>query len=803
MNFPRALRLLLGLAAALIILWAFVDVGARWWRGSAAGAGAAGFATSPSTQAPAARLRVVHWGDNEEIEIIEAMLAEFRGEHPHIAVERIHAADYWPKVKTMFASGDPPDLFYLEPQYVPELVDLGLVLSIDELVESAGGYDAVLGDYYEAPLNAFRYDGHRLGAGRLYGIPKDFTTSVMYVNLDLFKRAGLRVPYEGWTWNEYEEALRTISALSTPRNKVWGGMLVTEPAFLLNILWTFGGDFFAVDEQGFADYRDVTLDSPQSQTALSMLRRMRIEERTLYNPSGISEDAETLFVRGDMGSIGPIGRWRTPLFRKAAEAQGLEFDVVPVPHAPGHPSASQIYTTAYAISASTRHPKEAFELQRFLTGPAGARVSARMGLAIPPMRSVAQSEAFLDPSLPPANARLFLDTVETSQLQQFPLYYSQFDRLMKNAAEAALHVGEASPQQVAGEVEQKWLAIVDSPLRKEYPPMRWAAIASIVAGILALGLVLVWMRARQQRLGALDRAQERAGFAFIAPWLIGFALFTAFPMFMSLLLAFTRWTAMTSLDRAAFVGPTNFAVLLSEDASFWRSLWVTGYYVLLAVPVTQVAALAVALLMNARARGIGVFRTIYFVPSVVSGVALAVLWLKLFNRDYGLINWLLSPIRWIGLWPPDWFGADAAWAAVPAFVLMTLWGVGGGMVIYLAGLKGIPGSLYEAATIDGAGPWRRLWNITIPMLSPLIFFNVVMGVIASFQIFTQAKVMTDGGPNDATLFYVLNLYRSAFEFHEMGYASAMAWILFVIILALTALIFRGSRGLVHYEGLKA
>lgn len=790
MTLARVLRILLGLAAGLIVLWAFVDVGARFWHKRDAAAGGV-------------ELRVVHWGDNEEIEIIETMLAEFRREHPEITVHRIHAADYWPKVKTMFASGDPPDLFYLEPQYVPELVGLGLVLPIDDLVEQAGGFEAVLGDYYEAPLSAFRYDGRRLGEGALYGIPKDFTSAVMYVNLDLFERAGIGVPYEGWTWDEYEQALRKITALSTPRRKVWGGMLLTEPAFLLNIIWTFGGDYFALDAQGFADFRDVTLDSPEAQRALQMLVRLRLEERTLYNPGGVSEKADDIFVRGDMGTLGPIGRWRTPLLRKAALDSGLRFDVVPIPHAAGHETASQIYTTAYAISASTKHPREAFELQRFLTGPAGARISSRMGLAIPPMRSVAQSEAFLDPGLPPANAQLFLDTVQTAKLQQFPLHYSQFDRLLKNAAQAALDVGEIPPQQAAQVVENEWLALMDSPLRRDYPRMNWPMIASIAVAALIVACIPLWIGSRRQKLGSLDRAQERAGLAFIAPWLIGFALFTALPMFMSLVLAFTKWTAMTPLSRAEYVGAANFATLFTDDASFRRSLWVTGYYVLLAVPVTQVVALAVALLMNARVHGIGIFRTIYFVPSVVSGVALATLWLKLFNRDYGLINKLLSPVKWAGLRPPDWFGADAFWAAVPAFVLMGLWGVGGGMVIYLAGLKGIPGSLYEAATIDGAGPLRRLWNITIPMLSPLIFFNMVMGLIASFQIFTQAKVMTDGGPNGATLFYVLNLYRWAFEFHEMGYASAMAWVLFLIILALTIAVFRASRTLVHYEGLKA
>jgi multiple sugar transport system permease protein len=181
----------------------------------------------------------------------------------------------------------------------------------------------------------------------------------------------------------------------------------------------------------------------------------------------------------------------------------------------------------------------------------------------------------------------------------------------------------------------------------------------------------------------------------------------------------------------------------------------------------------------------------------------AVLWRQLYNDEYGLINGLLRPVLAVfGTEPPDWLGEDARRWAIPAFVLMSVWGVGGAMILYLAGLKGIPVSLYEAATIDGAGRARQFWNVTLPMLSPLIFYNVVMGIIASFQVFVQAMVMTGGGPDNYTLFYVLQLYRQAFEFHNMGYASAMAWVLFVILLVLTVLVFRGSRRLVYYEGLK-
>jgi multiple sugar transport system permease protein len=328
-------------------------------------------------------------------------------------------------------------------------------------------------------------------------------------------------------------------------------------------------------------------------------------------------------------------------------------------------------------------------------------------------------------------------------------------------------------------------------------------------------------------------------------------------MLLSLLLSFTRWSAMTPLGDAEFVGVANYRQLVGVDPAFWQSLKVTGYFIVIAVPTSQIAALAVALLMNLRLRGITVFRTIYFVPSVVGLVAMSMLAIQVFNNDYGVLNktlsqppqfWLtivaglsqlvavilavrsianrsikqaLAALAWLaasvvvgiiaiicrskgvhGLTPPDWFGADARRWAIPGFVIIGLWGVGGGMIIYLAGLKGIPASLYEAATIDGAGPARRLWNVTLPQLSPLIFYNLVMGIIGSFQVFTQAYIMTGAGPGNSTLFYVLQLYRQAFEFHNMGYASATAWILFVIILTATLLVFRASKNLVYYEGLK-
>jgi multiple sugar transport system permease protein len=247
----------------------------------------------------------------------------------------------------------------------------------------------------------------------------------------------------------------------------------------------------------------------------------------------------------------------------------------------------------------------------------------------------------------------------------------------------------------------------------------------------------------------------------------------------------------------------NFKALAMYDQDNLPSLRVTGYYALLAVPLGQIAALGVALLMNTRVKGIGAFRTIYYIPTLVGGVTMAAIWRWLLDGHYGLINHMLeTPARWLGTTPPDWLQADATRWAVPAFVLMSLWTVGGGMLTYLAALKNVPTSLYEAAKIDGAGTVHQFFTVTLPMISPLIFFNLIMSIIASFQIFPQVYAMTDGGPGNATLVYVLYLYRQAFEFHNMGYASAMAWVLFVLVLLLTGIVIRSSRRWVYYEGLK-
>lgn len=282
------------------------------------------------------------------------------------------------------------------------------------------------------------------------------------------------------------------------------------------------------------------------------------------------------------------------------------------------------------------------------------------------------------------------------------------------------------------------------------------------------------------------------GYAFISPWLLGFVLFTAGPFVVSIYLSFTRYDIVSP---PVWVGWANYHKLLTADPLFWKSLGITFKYALVAVPVGIVAGVGLALLLNLDIGGISLYRTVFYVPSIVPVVATSVIFVWLLNPQIGLVNGIL---RWFGIVGPAWL-RDSRWAFW-SLVLMSLWGVGGSMIIYLAGLKDIPAALYEAAIIDGAGPWQRTRYVTLPMLTPVIFFSLIMGVIGAFQYFTQAYVMTLGGPEDSTHFYALYLFNRAWRYLDMGYASAMAWVLFVVVMAFTMVIFRTHKRWVHYGG---
>ena len=297
------------------------------------------------------------------------------------------------------------------------------------------------------------------------------------------------------------------------------------------------------------------------------------------------------------------------------------------------------------------------------------------------------------------------------------------------------------------------------------------------------------------RKGLMARKEQRAAYLFLSPWLFGLAAFWLIPIIASLLISMTQWEIITSPQ---WLGLENYREMLFDDRTFWVSIRVTLKYMVLSVPLYLVCGLLLSLLLNLKIRGINLFRTILFLPSVLSGVAVAVLWVALLNPDVGAVNTVL---RGLGIDdPPRWLQSPT-WA-VPSVVLVGLWGIGGGAIIYLSGLQNIGPQLYEAALLDGAGPWQRFRFVTLPMLTPTLLFVLLTGLIDSFQVFDLAYVLSQGGQGglgDSLQFYLINLWNEAFVNGRYGYASALAWVLVLVAAAVILVIFKTSGRWVYYE----
>jgi multiple sugar transport system permease protein len=303
-------------------------------------------------------------------------------------------------------------------------------------------------------------------------------------------------------------------------------------------------------------------------------------------------------------------------------------------------------------------------------------------------------------------------------------------------------------------------------------------------------------RAASRRVSPAVVRRTINGLLFVAPWLAGLCVFTLYPILASFYYSFTNYDIISA---PKFIGLNNYQTLLTSDPLFWKAVGNTLFYAVLAIPLNMFVAICIALLLNAKVRGLAFFRTVFFLPSIVPDIASAMLWSWMLNPQFGLVNAMLKLLH---LPTVGWL-TDPSWSK-PSLLLIGLWGFGGSMVILLAALQDVPQHLYESAEIDGANGWHKTWNVTLPMVTPTIFFNLVLGIIGAFQNFTTAFVLSNGtgGPAGSTLMYSMMLYQNAFKYFKMGYASAMAWLLFAFVLALTLLLFKTSGRWVYYEGEK-
>ncbi|MGB7157969.1 MAG: extracellular solute-binding protein [Tepidisphaeraceae bacterium] len=667
----------------------------------------------------------------------------------------------------------------------------------------------------------------RFGEGasrRTYAVPNTTDVRMLYYNEDLLERAGL-VDAEGRArpprdWDELREYAVKLSErdVSGKFARVGFGPLLGQ-GFLYHYAWLNGGEFVTPDG------RTCTLDAPANVAALSFVV-------DVYDRLGGVERVDAFKSTFQAGELEPflVGKVAMKIdsdyFQHviADYAPRMRFAVAPPPAPRGKESVTWSGGFSWVVPAGAKHPEMAFELIRFLTtdrvwhlrNVVEERYAASRGTSfIPemaPLPHVNQQtyDQFVrdNADLPERFKRhllLFADMMKRSRYRPVtPVGQLLWDEHLRAAEKATRHTYTPEEALRRGRVAvQKQLDFLRDEVGESASSAstsggasaRWGLrFAGLYVAIPALALACVLLIGKARSLSGGLRAETLWGYLFASPWLIGLAVLTAGPIVASIVYSFSRYDV---LHPAQFTGLDNYRRLLTDDPLFWRSLANTAF-MMLGVPLGLAAGLGIAMLLNCEVGGMRVYRTIFYLPAIVPVVASSLLWLWVLNPEIGLVNSLL---RVLGVAdPPGWLNSPS-WllGSKTAIIFMGLWGAGSSMIIWLAGLNGIPRHLYEAAEIDGAGPWGRFRNVTLPMLSPYLFFNLIMGVIGTMQIFSQAYIMTQGGPDDSTLFYAYHLFNAAFRYFQMGYASAMAWILFLIVLALTLFQMWLGRRWVHYD----
>jgi ABC-type sugar transport system permease subunit/ABC-type glycerol-3-phosphate transport system substrate-binding protein len=748
----------------------------------------------PAATVRASRETIVFWygATQDERAVYERMVAEFERANPDIRVNAVLVPQSYVERKLILsvAGGVPPDVVRFYTHLGGELMARYALEPVDGLARR----DKIdMGDFYPVAIQQNSFRGH------LYGMPWLLSPNALIYNTDLFKRAGLDPTKPPRNWDE----LVSYSLRLTKRDSS-GVIEQLGFADLQNFnlfLWQSGGQILSTD------LKSPGFNGPEGQAAVTWMRSFLLREvgdfTTLqaFNSSfkGAAQDA---FGLGKV-AMRIDSPFRIPDLRKYYP--DLHFAVAPAPWSKVH--TAEVVGNSLVIPRGSKHREAAWEFIKFVTSKQQMISVCRSASRIPARRSAAMSPAFLsDPVMRP-----FVQEIPFGRSVPVAPGYQQFAEALGRNLEPALK-GDVSPDVALSKADAECRGILDKANEDmtKLPLVPWRTLGMGAFGLLLAAAGLAIWQVRRQTHGSRSARREAATFyLFISPWLIGFVVLTFGASLASLVFSFCKWDVLTP---ARYVGLRNYVELLQQDPRFLKTMGNTVYYTCFSVPLGIIAGLAVSMLMNQKVRGIGIFRTIYYLPVVVSGVATVIIWRWLFDANTGMINRLLSThVPWIstahGLHiamvpfmanPPKWL-LDPVFAK-PAFIIMSLWGIGGTMVILLAALQSVPEELHEAAKLDGAGPWQAFRHVTLPLLTPSIFYLLIMGTISSFQVFTQAYLMTGGGPSDSTLFYVLYLYFNAFQWMKMGYGAAMAWVLFLIVMLITLVQFKGAGRWVYYEG---
>lgn len=780
------------------------------------------------------KTEVVVWGENygPDTKGLEARIKDFEKLNPDLKVRPLNlgAGGMNPqKLMTAIVGGVPPDVIAQDRFTISDWAARGAFRSLDDLIQRDLGKDPFCPnpkDYYEAAWAEAQFDGKQ------YGIPNQADDRVLYYNTKIFaenadklRAAGCDPTRPPRTWSELLKYATVLTVKNPDGTLKRAGFI---PNYGNSWLYLYA---FQMNAQFLSpDGRTCTLNSPETRAALEfMVKGYKMlggfDEAEKFNKTfGAGENDP--FITGKVAMM-VHGDWQ--IADLARFGPNLEFKTAPAPVPDDRfykrgkfKDEKDTYITwiggfSYAIPSGAKHTDGAWRYIKYMCSAeayateyrAQAEWNKRVGRPnVPRIQATKQRNALVVGEFAPADPRYagalksHVDVMKYARIRPASpagqRLWDEHVRAYENAARGKMSVNEAL--QISQGVVQKELDSIFSGDKLPKVNMVIPAVLGLFTAI--LGVILFTMFFKRQRLGNLGKTEAKWAYIFLSPWIGGFFVFTLGPMVASLFFSFTQYNVLTP---ASWVGLANYADIASDEQhllgkAFMNILYIGG----IGVPLGLITGLAVALLLNQAARGMRFFRTAFYLPTIVPGVASTVLWMFLMNADpnKGLVNhyWQQTVQQWFGLPIPGWLAVEQ-WAK-PTIVMMGVWGAGGGMVLWLAGLKAVPTTLYEAASIDGASPWKQFWAVTLPQLSPIVFFNSVMGFIGAVQMFDNVYVITGGqsfGPADSLLTPVYLLFKNGFTWFKMGYASALAWVIFLVILILTAIQFVLAPRWVHYE----
>jgi multiple sugar transport system permease protein len=789
--------------------------------------------TNSGTKRPAKR-DVVVWGiaTGPDLKRFEGMIDAFNQRHPEINLRVLSMGAGGmnnQKLMTSIVGNVAPDVVYQDRFEVSDWASRGAFRPLDDLIERDKNDPLApkKSQYYDAPWAEASY------GGKIYGIPGDADNRVLYYNKDIFaqradalRKAGLDPNRAPRTWSEllaYSKVLTDFNPDGTLKRA--GFMPNFGNSWLY--MYAFMNNAYFISPDG----KKCTLDTPESEEALAYMRKgydvLGGYQNAKNFESGFQQREFDAFIVGKV-AMKIDGDWIDDDLSRYAPKMDYGTAAAPSPddryyHRGRFANEKDTFITwvggfAYVIPRGARNIQDAWEFIKFATSTEGriigdraqARWNQAKGRTFIPRQSASKEANELQFKLfRPADER-YAGSVRTHiDLMPFGrvrpptfvsnLLWQEQVKVVDNALYGKMSIKAALTQ--AQENVQRDLDAFYEQDKFPVVDLGLARAVGIGLGVVTAG-VLFWLFKRQ-RLGRLARTEAVWAYLFVSPWVIGFVVFTLGPMVASLIFSFTQWNV---LSPARFVGFKNYTDMVGPDwpniqKSFSNAAYLAGF----GVPLGLMTGLAVALLLNSAVRGMRFYRTCFYMPAIVPIVAATVLWNWLLASDphKGLINaaWSMTISPWLHTPLPGWVSAEE-WAK-PSLIMMGVWGAGSGMVLWLAGLKGVPTTLYEAAGIDGASPRQQFWNVTMPMLSSVVFFNIVMGFIGALQEFDRVFILksNDGpvGPADSLLVPVYHLFDNGFAFFKMGYASALAWVIFAVILSLTLIQFKLAPRWVHYE----